>query len=436
MNKEIEKAVTNLYKAINLGDIGITRRMIDELSNLAGDLGSFIESEYYLTKDFGFGTTFLEFAVQKQHIGIMNMLISSGMDVNTLGGSSSPLMETIIINHTKIATILICNGADVEFKDEDDITPLMVASSSGNLELVKLLITHGADPSALDVYEKTAIQCAAEEGYQEIVEYLCNYVSEEDTKAAILECKDGVGYKARKKRQRLNSSNIISLLYHAVASRNTIEIESALAKKDYKHFTYEEYDEHTKRLLTPIDLAVKSNDINILNLLIDNFTIAQDMQNFDFPDSHKFPYIVRAMFLAAALSRQDIFDFLWDFLMSKKFINQDIKDMALCNACNNSKSLEIIQKVIESGANINFLADEGTPLMVASEKGDIDVVIKLVELGATVDYKDLEYEVDSAIRLAVDNENWNIVEYLLPLVKDRTDKQYAKRRLSRIKSDA
>lgn len=27
MNKEIEKAITNLYEAINLGDIGITRRV-------------------------------------------------------------------------------------------------------------------------------------------------------------------------------------------------------------------------------------------------------------------------------------------------------------------------------------------------------------------------------------------------------------------------
>jgi Ankyrin repeats (3 copies) len=225
-------------------------------------------------------------------------------------------------------------------------------------------------------------------------------------------------------------------LYNAVLARNVPNIKLDLAKKDYKQFICEKYDQETQRTLTPIDLAVKNNDLNILNLLVDGFIIIQDTQDFDFPDSHRLPYVVRAMFLAAALSRQDIFDFLWDFLMRKKFINQDIKDMALCNACNNSKSLKIIQKVIESGANIDFLADEGTPLMVASEKGDIDVVIKLVELGATVDYKDLEYEVDSAIRLAVDNENWNVVEYLLPLVKDRTDKQYAKRRLSRIKSDA
>jgi ankyrin repeat protein len=223
-------------------------------------------------------------------------------------------------------------------------------------------------------------------------------------------------------------------LYDAVLTKNISDIKLALAKKEHKQFTYEEYDQDTARILTPLDLAVKNDDLNVLKLLLDDFIIIQDTQDFDFPDSHRLPYVVRALFLAAALSRQDIFDFIWSFLMSKKFINQDIKDMALCNACNNSKSLEIIQKVIESGANIDFIADERTSLMAASKKGDIDVVIRLVELGATIDYKDLEYEVDSAIRLAVDNENWNIVEYLLPFVKDRTDKQYAKRKLSKIKS--
>jgi ankyrin repeat protein len=109
MSRPIEEAVIKLYEAIELGDTNIVDNMLDGLSSLTGDLGEFIKSDYYLTNDFGFGTTFLEFAVEKQNNEIVSLLIDSGMDVNTLGGSSSPLMEATIINNTEIAKLLINN---------------------------------------------------------------------------------------------------------------------------------------------------------------------------------------------------------------------------------------------------------------------------------------------------------------------------------------
>jgi uncharacterized protein len=197
-----EEAIQELYSAIESEDLQLVTNNLDKLSSMVGNLSNFIKSSYYLTTDFGYGSTFLEFAVHKQNYGIVEKCIKSGMDVNVLGGNSSPLMESITINNLEITKLIIENGADIEFRDEDNITPLMVAASHGNVEIVKLLIQSGADPNAINDYDRKAIQAAAEEGYQEVVEYLSDFTSPEEAEAAFIECNKGEGAKARKKRQK------------------------------------------------------------------------------------------------------------------------------------------------------------------------------------------------------------------------------------------
>jgi FKBP-type peptidyl-prolyl cis-trans isomerase len=138
------------------------------------------------------------------------------------------------------------------------------------------------------------------------------------------------------------------------------------------------------------------------------------------------------MFLSATLARNELFDLLWDFLTEHKFINQDIKNLSLYKSCSNNKSLEIVNKLIDFGADVNIVLEEGTPLRVASELGNLDIVIKLVESGVQVDYQDAE-QFDSAVRLAVDERQWHVVEYLLPFVRNHADKQYAKRKIPKVK---
>jgi ankyrin repeat protein len=48
------------------------------------------------------------------------------------------------------ARLLIRNGADVSVRDQDYLTPLQLAISSGSTEAVELLVQHGAVANALD----------------------------------------------------------------------------------------------------------------------------------------------------------------------------------------------------------------------------------------------------------------------------------------------
>ncbi len=71
---------------------------------------------------------------------------------------------------------LIAGGADVNARNQNGWTPLMVAASRGNLEAVNELLTAGADPSAASRTEFysgfTALMAAAYYGHPEVAEAL------------------------------------------------------------------------------------------------------------------------------------------------------------------------------------------------------------------------------------------------------------------------
>lgn len=70
--------------------------------------------------------------------------------------------------------------------------------------------------------------------------------------------------------------------------------------------------------------------------------------------------------------------------------------------------------------------------MSASISGQLDVVRFLVERRANVDFIAPKHDfMDSAVRYAVQNEHWDVVEYLIPHVRNQTDKRFAKRNLDK-----
>lgn len=60
----------------------------------------------------------------------------------------------------------------VDDRDENGTTPLMVASTKGLTQFVKELLSHGADVNAQDIDNWTALICATKAGHFEVVEVL------------------------------------------------------------------------------------------------------------------------------------------------------------------------------------------------------------------------------------------------------------------------
>ena len=89
------------------------------------------------------------------------------------------------VGHIKAVKRNLASGTNVNAKDENGVTPLLVATANGRKEIVELLIKEGADVNA-KVNGVTPLHQVAQQGHKEIAKLLI-------AKGAHLNEKDDVG---------------------------------------------------------------------------------------------------------------------------------------------------------------------------------------------------------------------------------------------------
>mmetsp|Transcript_141344 Transcript_141344/g.249667 ORF Transcript_141344/g.249667 Transcript_141344/m.249667 type:complete len:206 (-) Transcript_141344:129-746(-) len=77
-------------------------------------------------------------------------------------------------NVEKVVSLLTKDGADIEERDEDGLTPLMTSARAGQLTVFKKLLEMKPEPAlnAVDTEGRTAFDHAVEAGHDEVVEYM------------------------------------------------------------------------------------------------------------------------------------------------------------------------------------------------------------------------------------------------------------------------
>lgn len=99
---------------------------------------------------------------------LVDMLIKAGANVNEtkVDFMATPLMGATNLNENEIANeiarLLLAAGANVNAKDEDNVTPLFFAIEGKNVELVDMLIKAGADVNAQEAVGSTPLMWAVE----------------------------------------------------------------------------------------------------------------------------------------------------------------------------------------------------------------------------------------------------------------------------------
>ena len=58
---------------------------------------------------------------------------------------ASPIHEAALAGDVELVEMLIANGADVDDRDVQGYTPLLLAIQEGHTDIARVLITHGAD---------------------------------------------------------------------------------------------------------------------------------------------------------------------------------------------------------------------------------------------------------------------------------------------------
>ena len=112
-------------------------------------------------------------AVSNENSKIAKMLIEDGADVNAKDKfGNTALLLAAHLGSLDLLTGLLSAGADLDEKDDDGETALMSAVAAGDAGCVQALLKAGADMNARNDEGKTALALAREYNHEEIVKLL------------------------------------------------------------------------------------------------------------------------------------------------------------------------------------------------------------------------------------------------------------------------
>ena len=128
------------------------------------------------------GMSLLTRAACQGHLGVLQLLVKHGADVNQKTGENYGPLDCIIDSKTLIPSLrlqliefFLKNGVVTEYKDKTEkLSPFHRAVEDGQIEVVKLLIQHGINMESRNSWDNTPIiTCiAGSKGHLEIVKLL------------------------------------------------------------------------------------------------------------------------------------------------------------------------------------------------------------------------------------------------------------------------
>jgi len=119
------------------------------------------------------GMTALHWAVYNDDTDTAGLLVRSGARVNAANLYGVPPLSLACTNgNAELVKLLLDDGADANASLHGGETVLMTAARAGSLEAVKALLARGANPNARERRDQTALMWAAAEGHAAVVRAL------------------------------------------------------------------------------------------------------------------------------------------------------------------------------------------------------------------------------------------------------------------------
>ena len=305
-------------------------------------------------KEHTFGETALMWAAAENHPEAVEALIAGGADKNarstllnlapfkwvTSGmvsttlprGGWTPLMYAARQNSMAAARTLAEKGADLNLADPDGTTALVFAIINAHFDLAAMLLGKGADPNVADETGTAALYAAVD------IHTLGPMISRPAPKLV----------------DELDAADLVKRLLAHGANPN------ARLKKPVIGRHHDGGDASLGEGTTPLMRAVKTNDVEVMKLLLDAgaspFLTQKD-------------YTTPLMIAAAGGARAGAY--------------------AAAFSVTEAGTIEAMKLLIDHGADVNsFNANGQTALHRAAQRGADQVVRFLAERGAKLDFKD------------------------------------------------
>jgi ankyrin repeat protein len=168
--------------------------------------------------------------------------IDQGVDINAKDSDGRTAMVLASrAGHAAIVQLLMSKGAQFEAKDAEGLTALMCASAQGSVEIVKLLLASGADLNARTRDDGTALTAAVTSGNIEIVGLLLSKGADINAKA----------------RGGTTPLMVVALIGQAEMARFLIQNGAEVNAKSQDG-------------VTPLMFAAESCNVEIAKILLDN----------------------------------------------------------------------------------------------------------------------------------------------------------------------
>eukprot|EP00826_Nyctotherus_ovalis_P035886 TRINITY_DN3124_c0_g2_i9.p2 TRINITY_DN3124_c0_g2~~TRINITY_DN3124_c0_g2_i9.p2 ORF type:complete len:206 (-),score=69.79 TRINITY_DN3124_c0_g2_i9:167-784(-) len=122
------------------------------------------------------GKTPLHYAVEKLHLGFVEIFLKYGANPNVQDsfdvGLNTPLHKAAEHNQLEIIKLLLSAGAHPSMTNKTGFTPLHMAARGGHKDAAVLLLSAGADPNIRDRFGNNAAFWAKELGHEEVLKVL------------------------------------------------------------------------------------------------------------------------------------------------------------------------------------------------------------------------------------------------------------------------